>query len=218
MNFEQLLDSAPTLGIPQKFIEIWIPKDKFVSAFLNEDSLSITRIDEPYFGFGFGPNPVIDPRWNSFTISRATPKEVTGQFELVGQWDAYGIATKPYDISYQVLTDLDLINNLIEKSAPELSIRAEDPEVLAWVGIDEMAAGAICKWESGGSVLSAIVVAENFRGQGLGKKITQALISEAHKRGIDYVALGVMAKNEAAISTYKSVGFQELGKFNTFKN
>jgi ribosomal protein S18 acetylase RimI-like enzyme len=30
------------------------------------------------------------------------------------------------------------------------------------------------------------------------------------------VALGVMAKNEAAIATYKSVGFEELGRFNTF--
>ena len=56
-----------------------------------------------------------------------------------------------------------------------------------------------------------------MRGQGLGKQITKALVTEAFKRGIDYVALGVMAKNEAAIATYKSVGFEELGKFNTFK-
>ena len=217
MNFEQLLEYAPAIGIPRKFFEIWIPREKFVSAVINEDSLSITRVDDPYFGFGFGPNPVIDPRWSSFTISRDTPKEVTKSFKLVGQWDAYGIATKPFDITYQVITDLDFINNLIEKNAPELSIRAEDPEVLAWVGIEQKAVGAICKWESGRYVLSAIVVAENFRGQGFGKKITQALITEAHKRGSDYVALGVMANNAAAIATYKSVGFVELGKFNTFK-
>ncbi len=66
-------------------------------------------------------------------------------------------------------------------------------------------------------MLSAIVVAEQMRGQGLGKQVTKALVTEAFKRGIDYVALGVMAKNEAAIATYKSVGLEELGKFNTFK-
>ena len=89
---------------------------------------------------------------------------------------------------------------------------------MTWVGIDGVALGAICKWESGGHVLSAIVVDQNLRGKGLGKQITKALITEAHKRGVKYVALGVMAKNQSAIATYQKVGFEELGKFNTFNN
>ena len=217
MTFDQLMDVADRLNIPRKLIEIWIPKDKFVEATTSDDSRSITRLDDPYFGFGFGPNPPIDPRWSQFTFTRSTPKEITKNYELIGQWDAYGIETQKFDVDYLLLTDTKTINNLIEKNAPELSIRAEDEEVVAWVGIEDFALGAICRWESGGHVLSAIVVANDQRGKGFGKTITYALISEAFKRGINYVALGVMAKNEAAISTYRSVGFEELGKFNTFK-
>lgn len=216
MNFNELLIAADKLSISKKFIEIWLPKSKFVDAKTDGESLSITRIDNPYFGFGFGPNPKIDHRWSSFALTRSTPKSLTQNFKLAGQWDAYGIETKNFQVSYEVITDFEIINSLIEKNAPELSIRAEDDEVLAWVAIDQTAVGAICEWESGGHVLSAIVVSKEQRGQGLGKKVTKALISECFKRGINYVALGVMAKNEAAIATYKSVGFEELGRFNTF--
>lgn len=216
MNFKELLVAAEKLSISRKFIEIWVPESKFVGAQTDGESLSITRIDNPYFGFGFGSNPQIDSRWTSFALTRSTPKALTQDFKLVGQWDAYGIETMEFQVPYEVVTDFEFINSLIEKHAPELSIRAEDDEVLAWVGINQISVGAICKWESGGHVLSAIVVAEEERGKGLGKKITKALISEAFKRGIHYVALGVMAKNEAAIATYKSVGFEELGRFNTF--
>lgn len=217
VTFESLLISAQRLSIPRKLIEIWIPKDKFVAAELIENSLSVTRADEPYFGFGFGPKPKIDPRWTRCAITRSTPKEVTSNLELVGQWDAYGIATQNFGINYQLCTDFQLINKLIENNAPELSIRAEDDEVVAWVQVDNSAFGAICKWESGGHVLSAIFVKKEMRGKGLGKLITKALVTEAFKQKIDYVALGVMSNNDSAIATYKSVGFEELGKFNSFK-
>ena len=217
MNFEELLNAATKLSIKREFIEIWIPRAKFVEAIFDVNSLSITRIDNPFFGFGFGPRPYIDPKWSSFTITRNTPKEFTSKFKLVGQWDAYGIQTTNFEIAYQRLENHSDINKLIEVNAPELSIRAGDDEVVTWVGIDGVALGAICQWESGGYVLSAIVVDQNFRGKGLGKQITKALITEAHKQGINYVALGVMAKNQPAIATYQKVGFEELGKFNTFQ-
>ena len=217
MNFEELLTSASKLSINREFIDIWIPRAKFVDAIFDSDSLSITRVDDPYFGFGFGPRPYLDPKWSSFTITRSTPKDITAAFKLIGQWDAYGIQTSNFNIEYQILENKKEINRLIESNAPELSIRAEDNEVVTWVGIEGVALGAICKWESGGHVLSAIVVDQNFRGKGLGKQITKALITEAYKQGINYVALGVMAKNQPAIATYQKVGFEEPGKFNTFQ-
>ena len=217
MNFEELLTSASKLSINREFIDIWIPRAKFVDAIFDSESLSITRVDDPYFGFGFGPRPYLDPKWSSFTITRSTPKDITAAFKLIGQWDAYGIQTSNFNIEYQILENKKEINRLIESNAPELSIRAEDNEVVTWVGIEGVALGAICKWESGGHVLSAIVVDRKFRGKGLGKQITKVLITEAHRRGINYVALGVMAKNQPAIATYQKVGFEELGKFNTFQ-
>ena len=216
MNFDQLLAAAQELEIPSKLIEVWIPREKFVDAVIQDKSLSITRVDEPFYGMAIGPNPIIDKRWSHFSCSRSTPKEITAEFELQGQWDAYGIETSAQEVKYQELKNFAAINSLIEKHAPQSSIRAEDPEVVAWIGIDDIALGAICKWESGFHVLSSIVVAEQMRGKGFGKLITRALIDAAYERGIGYLALGVWAKNEAAIATYRSIGFSELGKFNSF--
>ena len=217
MNFEQLLDAATKLGISTKLIEIWIPKAKFVDAIIEGSSLSVTRLDDPFYGMAFGPNPLIDTRWKHFSCTRSTPKSVTSQFKLDGQWDSYGMETINFDLDYQILRDLESVDSFIETHAPQSSIRARDEEVVAWAGIPNIALGAICKWESGGYVLSAIVVAEEFRGQGFGKKITCALVDHAKRIGIDYVALGVWAKNDAAIATYKSVGFELLGQFNSFE-
>ena len=114
------------------------------------------------------------------------------------------------------MKDHKFIDIFLEKHAPQSSIRADDQEVVAWIGIEDLALGAICKWESGAHVLSAIAVAENERGKGLGKEITKALIDYAYKSGIPYLALGVWAKNEPAIATYKSIGFVLLGQFNSF--
>jgi len=103
VNFNELLIAADKLSISKKFIEIWLPKSKFVDAKTDGESLSITRIDNPYFGFGFGPNPKIDHRWSSFALTRSTPKSLTQDFKLAGQWDAYGIETKESIISRRIL-------------------------------------------------------------------------------------------------------------------
>ena len=113
MKFNELLVVCEKLSISRKFIEIWVPESKFVEAQTNGESLSITRIDSPYFGFGFGPNPKIDQRWTSFALTRSTPKALTQEFQLAGQWDAYGIKTKEFEVPYEVMTDFGIINSLI---------------------------------------------------------------------------------------------------------
>lgn len=216
MKFKELLQIAEEIGINRHLIEVWIPEEKFVEAEISGDSLSITRQSETFYGMAFGSNPFIDKRWSAFSCTRKTPKEITAKFKLDGQWDAYGIQTRKFEVEYQVLKDHKAIDSFLEKHAPQSSIRADDKEVIAWIGISDIALGAICKWESGAHVLSAIAVAENARGKGFGKKITEALIDYAYKSGINYLALGVWAKNEPAIATYKSIGFVLLGQFNSF--
>ena len=216
-DYSELLEWATQMRLNPKLVEVWIPLSKFVEAQFDGTSLSITRTDAPFYGMAFGPNPSFDKRWRNFSVTRGTPKELTVDFHLKGQWDAYGISTQEFPVEYLVLEDFDFINRFIEVNAPESSIRAEDDEVLAWVGISDVALGAICKWESGFHVLSAIAVAQNKRGAGFGKLITKALIDLAFKRGINYVALGVYAKNEPAIATYKGIGFELLGQFNSFE-
>lgn len=223
VDFDLLVSAAEKLGIDRALIEIWIPRTEFVKAVVDGENLSITRRAEPFFGWAFGRSPIIDPEWPEFAVNRSTPKEKTSGFTLQGQWDAYGIHTRAINSldenSYQVLRNLDEINEVIEKHAPELSIRAEDSEVVAWIGIRKdsvVALGALCRWESGFHVLSAIVVATSERGKGLGRRITESLVDYSYKHGINYVALGVRADNEAAIATYNRIGFKKLNEFNTF--
>ena len=225
VDFDHLVSAAEKLGIDRALIEIWIPRTEFVKAVVDGENLSITRRAKPFFGWAFGQSPAIDPEWPEFAVNRSTPKEKTSGFTLQGQWDAYGIHTRAFNSlhenenSYEVLRNHDEINAVIEAHAPELSIRADDSEVIAWIGIRKdsvVALGALCRWESGFHVLSAIVVATSERGKGLGRRITESLVDYSYKNGINYVALGVRADNEAAIATYNRIGFKKLNEFNTF--
>ena len=228
VDFDNLVSAAEKLGIDRALIEIWIPRTEFVKAVIDGENLSITRRAEPFFGWAFGPSPIIESEWPEFAVNRSTPKEKTSGFTLKGQWDAYGIHTHVFNSlnensngenSYEILQDHDEINAVIEEHAPELSIRANDSEVVAWIGIRNgsvVALGALCQWESGFHVLSAIVVAASERGKGFGRRITESLVDYAYKNDISYVALGVRADNEAAIATYNRIGFKKLAEFNTF--
>jgi ribosomal protein S18 acetylase RimI-like enzyme len=211
-NFDEVMKVAQKLKIHPAMIEIWVPRSEFVRAFANDQNLSVTRRSKTF-----------DKDWRECAVTRSTPRDKTSHLKLISQWDAYGMATQQMQdsthLSYEVLTDHDEINRMIEKDAPELSIRADDSEVVAWIGLRSdslVALGALCQWESGFHVLSAIVVKTEERGRGLGRKITEALVDYAFKREIRYVALGVRAKNDAAIKTYERIGFEKLGEFNTF--
>ena len=131
MKYNELLECASKLGFSNKLITIWIPEDKYVDAHFSEDSLSITRESDPYYGMAFGPTPLIDPRWTHFSCARSTPKEITAHVPLSGQWDAYGIETKSFEVKYKVLNDFTEIDSFIEAHAPQSSIRADDKELIS---------------------------------------------------------------------------------------
>lgn len=57
-----------------------------------------------------------------------------------------------------------------------------------------------------------IAVHPDYRGRGLGKAITTALIEEAAKRGMSTISLEVRQSNGTAIGLYNSLGFALIGK------
>lgn len=61
--------------------------------------------------------------------------------------------------------------------------------------------------------INAIYVNKRFRGKGFGRKITESVVSELRKLGMERVNLGVGEDNIAAIKTYQDIGFQ----FTTFQ-
>ena len=59
-----------------------------------------------------------------------------------------------------------------------------------------------------------IMLDKNFRNQGLGTKLSHALIQAAKEKmdGLELIQLGVFAENKPAISLYKKLGFKEVAR------
>ncbi len=69
----------------------------------------------------------------------------------------------------------------------------------AWVILDE-------------SHITNIAVLEDFRGRGIGKQLTEALLQYLSNLGACYATLEVRVSNERAQNLYKSLGFVSVGK------
>ncbi len=70
-------------------------------------------------------------------------------------------------------------------------------------------AGAWCIFEEGH--ITNIAVDAPYRGRGLGRALTEALMQYAANLGVQYLTLEVRRSNAVAQSLYKSLGFVELG-------
>ena len=57
----------------------------------------------------------------------------------------------------------------------------------------------------------SVYVAAAARGQGIGKRLLQALIEVSERQGIWTLQAGVFPENEASIALHKSCGFREVG-------
>lgn len=59
--------------------------------------------------------------------------------------------------------------------------------------------------------ITNVAVAEEFRGQGVGRKLVSAIRQWAKEHGLDRVVLEVRSSNQAAIHVYHQEGFVKLG-------
>ena len=69
----------------------------------------------------------------------------------------------------------------------------------AWIILDE-------------SHITNIAVLEAFRGRGIGKQLTKALLQYLSNLGASYATLEVRVSNERAQCLYRSMGFVSVGK------
>jgi [ribosomal protein S18]-alanine N-acetyltransferase len=64
---------------------------------------------------------------------------------------------------------------------------------------------------SGESWVQTVAVAEEVRGLGIGRRLMDALLSEARRRAARTCALEVRADNDVAQQLYASLGFRRIG-------
>ena len=78
-------------------------------------------------------------------------------------------------------------------------------------------AGMICVLDEGH--IHNVAVSPEYRKMGIGRSLIRALIQRAKDNGLQCLLLEVRAGNEAAVSLYQSLGFQQRGlRPNYYKN
>ena len=242
--------AAEFLGRPN-VATVWIPEKDFFQARRTAASFSLSRVihkiapnesvadgTEPsrrLYGIAFGEVTEIDPAWNEFSLPRTMPKELTHNFTLDGQWDAYSIYPLTFLPSNKAnsfritMNDVEGAKNLgrggitdfLTEHAPQLSTWPGSDEVLSWITVRDgkgsiVAVAALTEWESGGKLLSSVAVDSRLRGNGIGQILVEACVMRAAELGIEHLLLAVERANHGAIRLYEKVGFAVLGRFNHF--
>lgn len=224
MNFEESadFDTAKTwaeqdFGLA-RFLQIWIPESHFLYVRRYEHGLLVAREDEGIYGYAFGDAP-IPADWTRFSATRDLL--VPARFRHAGWWQAHGkeLASVSGATPSPVITD-QAIARFLADNAPESSVKPIDPEILFWSNLliegELVGTAAVCTWQSGERVLNSVAIAKNRRGQGLGKLLLHQIEMDATLHGVDYLALGVRADNEAAKSLYRSSGYKLLHDFSYY--
>ncbi len=88
--------------------------------------------------------------------------------------------------------------------------------LLAFIGDEVVGSSGITLHKRMGKHIGefGIVVAKDFRNQGVGKKLMEKVMSEAEKNleGLKIIKLGCFGINEVALNLYKEMGFVEYGR------
>jgi len=62
--------------------------------------------------------------------------------------------------------------------------------------------------------MKRLYVRPQYRGQGIGRKLVDAIVQAAIDRGYQAIRLDTLPELEAAIALYRKLGFQEIAPYN----
>jgi len=157
------------------------------------------------------------------TVPRGVP---IGQWDVVvgesSEWDLMATQVPPPVLPREdlvaVIEDLAVVQRFLDRTSPTHSVRADDPEVLAWGGVVDgdaaasggglVAIGALVRRPSGAAYLASIATAEQARGRGLGSAVTGYLTRRAFASGAPECILAHYHPNESARRIYLRLGYR----------
>jgi GNAT superfamily N-acetyltransferase len=197
--------------------------ERFIEAFVTDDSFSFTMDSGFTYGQAYGPSPHIDPRWDKCGVAYNKFGPKFGHLEIANQFDTYGISTEiiPGFETIEELTDEVQIKKILDENAPTSSTYPGNPEIVQWGCVrnglgDVSAIGALVRWSSGAYVISSVATVESERGKGFATELTKRFISKANELGVKNLGLGVSHKNIAAIKAYQKAGMSEIAQFTNY--
>jgi ribosomal protein S18 acetylase RimI-like enzyme len=227
MFYDNRLEIAPRLGRyvrasvdPESFLGAWA-FDRGVAVLSDSGEerrlviegeitpLDYVRVIADATERGLAPAVVTLPRALASTMS----------FEKVREWNWYlkenpfPPVAQPQGIHLITHNNADKdIEKFLRTHAPHASVLPPHPEIRFWVvatdnerNIKATACGVV--WSTGAAVVNSVAVAEDFRGQGLGKLVTRLAVQQHFAAGATSVSLGVWAQNQAAVGMYQAMGF-----------
>lgn len=84
----------------------------------------------------------------------------------------------------------------------------DQKQLVGWAAISPVSQR--CVYGGVGEV--SVYVAEAARGQGVGRKLLQALIDESERNGIWTLQAGIFPENTGSLAIHRSCGFREVGR------
>lgn len=85
---------------------------------------------------------------------------------------------------------------------------------IAHCGDDPVGCIGLMKFDDESCELKRLYVREKFRGQHLGRTLTQRIIADAREIGYKHILLDTFPFLESAIKLYKAAGFYEIDSYN----
>ncbi len=150
--------------------------------------------------------------WETHEASRILAMKLTADFDIADEAEIVLPAdTRWFDAqcllqSYDRRTrqTLAAIIALMPRTARGVTLRGADGAALA---------SALTVTVGKLAMFTNVIVAEGWRGQGLGTRVMRAALAVAREAGAEAAALHVSAANAAARGLYASLGFADLGGY-----
>ena len=96
----------------------------------------------------------------------------------------------------------DFVKEMTQNTCARYLVAVEDEKIIgfagAWIVLDE-------------AHITNIAVLMEYRGRGIGRKLTQALLQYCANLGVVYATLEVRKSNAVAQTLYQSLGFEYVG-------
>jgi phosphinothricin acetyltransferase len=86
-------------------------------------------------------------------------------------------------------------------------VAVDGDEVLGWVAVSPVSARPVY----GGVVEDGVYVGPAARGQGVGRRLLDALIDSTEANGVWTIQAGIFPENEASLTLHRAAGFRTVG-------
>lgn len=97
--------------------------------------------------------------------------------------------------------------HLVKVGSECIWVAVHDSKVVGFVGLIV---------EGHETEIEPIIVSKDYRGKGIGKKLVEAVIYEARKRGVRYLDVKPVARNVKTIRFFHEQGFRNVGHIDLF--